>query len=726
MNTQTKTTARNILFITILFFTFTAGPLDAATVRVPDDYPTIQDGINAASAGDTVAVASGTYTGVSNKTLNFYGKDIVLKRSGRLPVVIDCEGDGRGIGLFSGETPAAVIENITIINGDATVGGGVVCESTAAVTLRFCEIRDCRAQYRGGGISVWGAAAGTVIDGCTISGCSVDNTSSYGGGIHITTDGVTVQNCVISANLATSTESAGGGVYVSEAVGVSVTGCDITYNQAYWGGGLELFDAAVDISSCTISGNHAEYVGGAMECTYSTCSMSDVLVSFNSSGRWYGGAYFASSDADLANCSFQGNLAGDNGGGAGFYDSVIDMSDCSFNGNTALNGGGFYAYVDCSGTLDGCCISGNTATGNGGGIACEVNAPFYITNCTFHENSAASGGGVYLSESSPVLLDCSISDNEAHLGGGMYACLNSSPGFYTVEIQDNSAVSLDVIGGRGGALFLDGVAGVYLSNCMTTGNTATGNGAKGGAVFSDLSVFELMNCTLADNVAFSMFGDPLGGGIYCGDSEVEITNGILWGDEPDEIHCEGSSSTNVSYTDIEGGWLGLFNLDADPRFVYPGGGDYHLNASSPCVDAGSGFGAPLSDFEGDFRPTGDGWDMGADEYVCDLSVELSGYPSTMEPGETLSFTAAAVNDCDEPHSFDKADMVIEGPAGLVKSLYNGSSITIPAGGQVSAPVNLYVPLNAPAGVYTITVIIYRTFLWSFPIASDTFSLEVLN
>jgi hypothetical protein len=65
------------------------------------------------------------------------------------------------------------------------------------------------------------------------------------------------------------------------------------------------------------------------------------------------------------------------------------------------------------------------------------------------------------------------------------------------------------------------------------------------------------------------------------------------------------------------------NLDDGPDFVSPGTGDYHLKDTSPLVDAGINplpFVRPeLSDWiwydnEGNNRPVGDGWDIGAFEY----------------------------------------------------------------------------------------------------------------
>ncbi|MCK4654592.1 MAG: hypothetical protein KAU01_09100, partial [Candidatus Cloacimonetes bacterium] len=42
----------------------------------------------------------------------------------------------------------------------------------------------------------------------------------------------------------------------------------------------------------------------------------------------------------------------------------------------------------------------------------------------------------------------------------------------------------------------------------------------------------------------------------------------------------------ATYSDIEDGWTGTGNINSDPMFVNPGSGDYHLQSTSPCIDAG--------------------------------------------------------------------------------------------------------------------------------------------
>jgi len=106
------------------------------------------------------------------------------------------------------------------------------------------------------------------------------------------------------------------------------------------------------------------------------------------------------------------------------------------------------------------------------------------------------------------------------------------------------------------------------------------------------------------------------------------------------------SDSVVTYSDVEGGRNGEGNIRSDPLFL--GGGDYHLTASSPCIDSGTSNGAPSTDIEGNLRPNGHGYDMGAYEYRypppaitthCATSVTSSSATLNGEvnPGDTSTF-----------------------------------------------------------------------------------------
>ena len=111
------------------------------------------------------------------------------------------------------------------------------------------------------------------------------------------------------------------------------------------------------------------------------------------------------------------------------------------------------------------------------------------------------------------------------------------------------------------------------------------------------------------------------------DGAADMTNCILWGDSaPDgpELWVGGRSTgaTHVSHCAVQGGEAAVYvspgghmgweegNIDGDPLFVSPM--NPHLRPGSPCIDAGMDAGVH-KDMDGQPRPWGAGFDMGADE-----------------------------------------------------------------------------------------------------------------
>jgi hypothetical protein len=117
------------------------------------------------------------------------------------------------------------------------------------------------------------------------------------------------------------------------------------------------------------------------------------------------------------------------------------------------------------------------------------------------------------------------------------------------------------------------------------------------------------------------------GGIGCYDTESPtVLNAIVWGNTGSLFpQVEGGT---VTYSDVQGGHAGEGNINADPMFL--AAGDYHIFLASPCVDAGTADGAPADDIDGDLRPQGAGYDMGADENLPDDDGD--GVPSMYEMG----------------------------------------------------------------------------------------------
>ena len=187
-------------------------------------------------------------------------------------------------------------------------------------------------------------------------------------------------------------------------------------------------------------------------------------------------------------------------------------------------------------------IIGLTITEGGTGITCEQSSPS-IEHCTIIDNAASNGGGLYCSENSaPVVSRCRISWNEASQGGGgLYYVASASP---------------------------------TLANCVITNNTAN----IGAGLYSLDSAPTLNNCTLTENSALEDAGALFGQG-----SNPTFTNCILWADTPNEL---SAGAPILAYSNIQGGWPGEGNIDADPGFRTHGRFDYLLRPGSPCIDTG--------------------------------------------------------------------------------------------------------------------------------------------
>lgn len=207
---------------------------------------------------------------------------------------------------------------------------------------------------------------------------------------------------------------------------------------------------------------------------------------------------------------------------------------------------------------------GSVVTFSGGEDASCVLAGFTITG-----GNAENGGGIYCgNKSAPKITNCIITKNSATMGGG---------GIY-------------IEGGSIGRVPLKPA----LTNCTIINNSAS---VAGGGLYNQFSNPTLTNCTFSGNST-----DYFGGGICFSSGSPVLTNCILWSDIPDEISMLGGTPV-VTYSDVQGGFIGEGNINADPLFADAANGDYHLQSqagrwdpvsgswmidgiTSPCIDAG--------------------------------------------------------------------------------------------------------------------------------------------
>ena len=169
-------------------------------------YPTIQEGINAGTEGDTVSLCNGVFRGNGNWDLNFGGKRLCLASLSDDPwsCMIDC-GDSsgahhRGFTFNQGEDSTSVVAGITIANGSTDaqdVGGGIACATNpygeASPTIRNVIFRNCSAGEAGGGFYSSGRSR---LRSCLFIDCSA---LQFGGAIALVHPEVSMNQCTVDA-----------------------------------------------------------------------------------------------------------------------------------------------------------------------------------------------------------------------------------------------------------------------------------------------------------------------------------------------------------------------------------------------------------------------------------------------------------------------------------------------------------------------------------------------
>jgi hypothetical protein len=197
--------------------------------------------------------------------------------------------------------------------------------------------------------------------------------------------------------------------------------------------------------------------------------------------------------------------------------------------------------------------------------------------------------------------DCSSGISGGGAGGAADANQDEGPASLTIEdtlITDNFAKD------HGSAL------NAWRATVSLTNTLVTGNGPN--VLAPNESDVLILNSTIADN-------DRAGNAVldFGSAGTITIKNAVIW--SSGGMDCGGVGTCTATYSDVEGGWPGTGNIDADPGFV--GAGRYSLQPNSPCVDSGTNDGAPHHDIEQQVRPLdgdGDGsatTDMGAYELM---------------------------------------------------------------------------------------------------------------
>jgi|GEM_PF-5041088 len=339
-----------------------------------DAFTVVQDGVNAASSGDQVWVAQGTYTAPA------------------------------GI---------ATTESVAILNDGVQLYGGF-----AGIETNLSQRGDPTAYP-------------TILDGQNTSYHVVVGAS----GARL--DGFTVANGAASAAFGYN-DADGGGIYSEGVTGLVIANSHIINNIANTnGGGIAIKSSSdVTISNCVLSNNQAALLGGGLYPISSVVSITDSAFSNNSAG-WGGGIRLTNSSATISDCTFEGNSGSNWAGGIDILTSTAAINRCYFKANSSAGGGGgISSGNDASGNLPYSLTNSiliNNVAPLGGAIYSWMTSP-QITNCTITQNTGTQRGGALFNDgpSYSVIKNSVIWLNSSPL----YPELHNQWGTVTVSYSD--------------------------------------------------------------------------------------------------------------------------------------------------------------------------------------------------------------------------------------------------------------------------------------------------
>ncbi|MDP6275425.1 MAG: right-handed parallel beta-helix repeat-containing protein, partial [Candidatus Marinimicrobia bacterium] len=414
-----------------------------------------------------------------------------------------------------------------------------------------------------------GETDSTIISGITIQNGSSDD----GGAVDIDGADPIFDGVIFKDNYASVS---GGAVYASDSYAEFVN-CVFVGNHAAAAGAFAFSDGAVTLDFITAVGNHG-----------------DDDVSFSGDVSISNSILWGNSPVDDAADVTYSDVMGGNAG-TGNYNGRPGFTD-GFNGDFTLKDWSpviGQASAENAVLYD---IEGNARSDSIPDMGAYENTLDAATTYTRHywyvstwgSDSVSTNMGAYENPFATIqhALNHGIYDDEIHIAPGAYSeSLNNwgkdllivggavpsdvtidgnfeinggSPALYDLHLTNNN--------GTNDALQINNDAVVTMYNLLIT------NSNYAGVTVNNDAIATMYNLTIYGNTT----------GIYDNSTgTVSAVNSILWNNT-----AETYGTPTITYSDVEDGYTGTGNIDSDPDFVAAENGDFNLQITSPCIDAG--------------------------------------------------------------------------------------------------------------------------------------------
>lgn len=701
VNNQKRYKRILFLFLLVVFFLISVNSAYAAdksttsssSLSLPDptiqgkpgNYLTIQDAVDAASAGDTIILDPGTYTGTGNQAINI-NKDLTIKGPeliGNNPptAVIDAGGKNRIFNIDLGVK--VTIKNVDLKNGYTTESGAAILNK-GDLTLTDSVIDNNKATDNG---AIFNYGGSVNIVNCDFT----NNTSNFFGGAIYNTGTASISNSTFTSNKAYT-----GGAICNEYT-LNIESCEFKNNSATIGGAIENTGNLIIKNSSLVNNNVTED-GGAIKNDFTgILYLQNTVIKSNkanSGGGIYNDGTVALDDPKNISNNSPDNTAGNpvktliinQNTNKLYYNLQTAINEASKNDTIRLYFGTIYENLTINKDLK-ILGSGKISTiinGQSLGSCIIISSGVTCTLSMFSiRNGVSPRGAGIKNQGNLTINNCEISNNTAYdknymyvYGGGIY---NQGVLTITNSVLHNNTVSKgqDYAGGYGGAIYNSGTLNMEKTTLDSNFARVTGNSTYlscGGGISNDENgIVILKTCTFTDNSAgYSLVNDRGYGGAIFNRGKLDITGCNFEGNSADPS-SEGNGPSHLFggkggaiFNDMKG----VVNI-TNTTFK----GNHSLNGGAFYTVADSTNSIKNCTFE--------------DNYVNTLNE--NGHEISSVEVDGMELVTAIFNTCDgilrfimEPaYFFETINKTIEGVNGIIGSISYTEEKMLAIGGAIS-------------------------------------------